>query len=699
MTPFSSDSNAHVKISTMDGENFKDILIDKFDPGVNELKLKSKGSIDIKQIICIAFLKKSSQTSVSSPKGGRDVHAIDQLQRIIDLKVQSLRLHKQGFFAWPNKSHSQITHYFYYFHGIRRLENPARIGEIIVSEGLAPQEAIDKGLSIQHSEETSLQPQSDKNRSKLKHSPQKHLLGEILVESGSLEEATLVKALSAKYHLPVVNISEEDISLEAISSVQETLIRKYKWLPIRVDAYSLVIAVNDPANNSAYDDFRFSSNKKIQLVLARLSQIEHAIAELLPEWTEVSEEAIEFEAPTADAKSLSVDELELTKTATTPPVVRLVNRIIKQGLASRASDIHISPQENEVVLSYRIDGDLRRETTFSNNLLPKVISRIKILADMDISEHRLTQDGRIRIKSDGKSYELRISIIPNNYGETVVMRILDHEKAVELKSMGFSEDDQSTLMRLVRKPRGMILVTGATGSGKSTSLFALVRAIANDPIHILTIEDPVEQTTPGINQIPVNASIGMTFARVLRNALRHDPDVILVGEIRDHETAEISMRAALTGHLLLSTLHTISAANTITRLQDMGIPPYMLAQGLLAIVSQDLVKRQCPSCRVPIQPSETLDKLLRESGYEVPRVVYKNEGCDDCSQTGIAGRLLLYELMVMNERVRQAVHDGISGAELTKIAEEEGMVPKNRLLLKLLSQGDISEKNAMSYLD
>ncbi|RMF90175.1 MAG: type II/IV secretion system protein [Nitrospinota bacterium] len=369
-----------------------------------------------------------------------------------------------------------------------------------------------------------------------------------------------------------------------------------------------------------------------------------------------------------------------------------------RGIQKGASDIHLLPQAHGLVLAFRVDGDLREANVLDRRLQRRIISRIKLLAGMDIAEHRLPQDGRIWLRRAEKEVEIRISVIPNIFGESVVMRILDKDVAIDLRSLGFRPADYRRLLLLTQRSYGLILVTGPTGSGKSTTLFALLKEMIHRPLHIITIEDPVESKIPGVNQIQVNAKIGLTFARVLRNILRHDPDVIMVGEMRDLETASIGIEAALTGHLMLSTLHTNSATDTVTRLTDIGIPSYLLAPALLGIVSQNLVKRLCPACRREISRDAEIYSLLQEAGLSTEGPLYEAVGCQQCQETGYLGRVMLYEFLEVNDQLRTAIYKGLGGSALREVAVAQGMIPKMQHALELATQGIISHEDLIRVL-
>ena len=680
--------SVRARLRLLDGEVVEGTLAGPFLPERPTLRIATPaGMRTIERLPERAARLALWEEGVARPQGLEPVDVIAVDGERFEVEALATDVHPTGFFGWPrDASAGAPTRWFFFRAGVRRVERAQRLGEILVSEGLASPEAVREGLAQQkrRGRADAKEPAKEGGRGRL---------GEVLLEQGRIDEERLVRALAAKFHLPVADLGAPGaIDPQAAYAVPEELVRKHGWLPVRMDEGELVVATADPLDNAAYDDFRFVSGKRLRLVLAPPSQIRKAISELFSDWEEA--ESLVIESVPEDEES----GVDVGEEADAPPIVRLVNRMLAQGLERGASDIHLLPQEEGFVLAYRIDGDLREETRFRAELGPKIVSRIKILARMDIAEHRLPQDGRLLLRWRGKPYELRVSLIPNIHGESLVMRVLGREEFVDVRRIGLRARDRDRLVQLARRPFGMILVTGPTGSGKSTTLFALIKEVAKRPVHVLTIEDPVEYRHEGVNQIEVRPKAGLTFARALRNVLRHDPDVVLVGEIRDEETAEIALRASLTGHLLLSTLHTNSAADTVLRLVDMGARPFLIAEALLAVSSQNLVKRLCPECRRPVPPPEGARAMLEGMGLPVPERFCEAPGCAACDGSGTKGRVLLYELMVMTDRLRRAVHDGVTGKELEAVAVEEGMVPKARYLAELLARGEVGWDEAVRYL-
>ena len=543
-----------------------------------------------------------------------------------------------------------------------------RLGEILIEAGLISDEDLQYALEQQ------------KARGKR--------IGEVLLECGLVSEDQLLSALAGKFRLPAVDLDEYAINPFAADSIERELIDKYGIFPIDEDEHSLTIALADPMGLEAYDRICFQTGKKVHEVMAKPSQVKRCIDEFLKEDRLDEELSSEFLHDDADDDE-PVNETEMVQAAEDAPIVKLVNRIIRNGLNQKASDIHILPQAKKITLAYRLNGQLIEENSLEFGIRKQIAARIKILCGMDIAEQRLPQDGRLLLREGKKKYEFRVSCIPNAFGESFVLRVLNKDAAVDLDKIGLRPDDMQTLSVMARKPYGLILVTGPTGSGKSTTLFAVLQSISHLPAHILTIEDPVESEIPGANQIQVNQKIGMTFARVLRNVLRHDPDVIMIGEMRDPETAEIGVEAALTGHLMFSTLHTNSAVDTIIRLNDLGIPNYLLAPSLLGVISQNLLKTLCKECRAELDAGDTAFQVVEDLGFDRPERLYRAVGCDQCNQTGYAGRVMSYEFLVVDEKVRQAIHDGKTGQDLQQVAVASGMRPKAESALQMAADGVI----------
>jgi len=514
-------------------------------------------------------------------------------------------------------------------------------------------------------------------------------IGEILLNSQVITEDQLLTALARKFRLPTVDLDEYEINPISGKEIGRDIVETYGILPIDSDKHSVTIALADPMGLEAYDGICFKTGKKVHEVMTKASQLKKHIDTFMKDECADEELSCEFLQHDAADQDEPLNELEITQSAEDAPIVSLVNRIIRNGLRKKASDIHILPQAKKITLAYRLNGQLLAENALDYSLHKQIAARIKILCGMDISEQRMPQDGRLLLRDGRQKYEFRVSCIPNSFGESMVLRVLNKDMAVELDVLGLRDEDVKQLSVLARKPYGLMLVTGPTGSGKSTTLFAILQSIAHLPAHILTIEDPVESEIPGSNQIQVNHKIGMTFARILRNVLRHDPDIIMIGEMRDPETAEIGIEAALTGHLMFSTLHTNSAVDTIIRLNDLGIPNYLIAPALLGVISQNLLKKLCEECRGELDSDDPAFTMVKDLGFDVPKKLYRAVGCEHCNKTGYSGRVMSYEFLVVNERIRQAIHDGVKGNKMQKIALANGMQAKSTSALKMAGEGTI----------
>ena len=505
-------------------------------------------------------------------------------------------------------------------------------------------------------------------------------LGDILVEMGAVREQDVLLAMAAKLGVPFVNLKAFSIQPDAIAKVPIEIARRYNLVPLMLYSGRLVVAVNDPLNTEAIDAVRFITGHNIEPVLATRHDIEKAIDRYYRSDDEILAAENDLDVQGSD-KQEEEDIRESIRLGREKPIVRLVNNFILDAVRRGASDIHIRPETGEVSLLYRIDGSLIPVSRFSKGLLPAVVSRIKIMGHMNIAERRLPQDGRARIKYQGHNIDLRISVIPTVAGESVVIRVLDAEAGLKsIDEIGFSSQDQRIFRNLVSRSDGIFLVTGPTGSGKSTTLYAVLQELIQRDLNIITIENPVEYRIAGIEQIQVNTVPGYTFARALRHILRHDPDVIMIGEMRDEETARIAIESALTGHLVLSTLHTNNAVASVTRLLDMGIEAYLLSSALLGILAQRLVRRNCPHCLA----QEDIDPEMRKA-LDVPEseIFYKGTGCDECNWTGYRGRMAVYELLTVNDDFRALIKPGATVKQLQEAAVAQGMVPLTQQALSV----------------
>lgn len=495
-------------------------------------------------------------------------------------------------------------------------------------------------------------------------------LGELLVEKGYITETKIMVALSQQFGLEIVNLDNYIISMDATKVISEKLAKRTNSIPLRVWNDKLLVAVNDPLNIFDIEDIEMESGKKVEIVLATKAQIQNAIEKYMGRRS--AEKAVEdFNKENFINPDIEITEEESDLNVNNSPVVRLINSLIRQSLKMGASDIHIEPFENRIRVRVRIDGDLQEILTPSKHSESAIVTRVKIIAGMNIAEKRLPQDGRIEMKIDDSVIDLRISVLPTVYGEKIVMRLLDRGNFLKTKTeLGFTQANMEIFDSILEAPNGVILVTGPTGSGKTTTLYAALNELNKMNKNIITVEDPVEYKIEGINQVQVNTKSGLHFATGLRSILRQDPDIIMVGEIRDEETAEIAVRAAITGHVVLSTIHTNDAPSTIMRLQDMGIKPFLLAASVRGIIAQRLVKKICTNCKEKYLASEYEKEMLEVSG---DLVLHKGKGCPKCYNTGYSGRIAIHEILKVNKCVREAITSGKSIDEITQAAEKEGM--------------------------
>ncbi|WZO97192.1 GspE/PulE family protein [Isosphaeraceae bacterium EP7] len=503
-----------------------------------------------------------------------------------------------------------------------------------------------------------------------------------LVKLGYVEWDDIMKAKAEHSGYPFVDLHEIEIPASIVERVPESIARENSVMPLSEENGTIRVIMHDPMDFETVDKLRFVLNREIEVALASKEAIVEAINRyygktssetesvdsMLQEFTDT---AIDYDDSDAGATKSSANRLE----ANDAPVIKLVHLIIQEAIVSRASDIHIEPFSDRVRIRYRIDGVLTERESAPRRLLSSMISRLKIMGSIDIAERRRPQDGRIKIFAGGKDVDLRVSILPTNHGQSVVMRILDRDNIkVGLRDLGFGEEDWKRFSQLIKRPNGILLVTGPTGSGKTTTLYAALNELNRPDVKIITAEDPIEYYLPGVNQCEVKAKIGMTFARIIRAMLRQNPNILLVGEIRDEETANTAIQASLTGHLVFSTLHTNDAPSAVTRLVDIGVQPFLVASSVMAIMAQRLVRKICPKCKQRYEPSAS---LLESIGLK-PEIAkkanfMKGKGCSNCNKSGYRGRMGIYELMVMSSQIRELTFKGESTQALRKVARKQGM--------------------------
>mgnify|MGYP001053179512 CR=1 FL=1 len=516
-------------------------------------------------------------------------------------------------------------------------------------------------------------------------------LGEVLVELKYTDETEIAEAMSHQMKIPLARIREAKLAPEIIELLPENIVRKNNVIPFELDENNpniLRIAMADPLDIIAVDDISIITNMQIDIMVATPSDITYAIEKYYGN-EQSAKLAESFAQERMDKNQKLKKEEDGNDEVDNSPIVLLVNKIIEQAVNERASDIHIEALEDQVRVRYRIDGAMQEVMRYPKDLQSAIVARIKIVSGMNISEKRAPQDGRMTLIFNRVEYDLRVSSLPTTFGEKVVMRIASKSGLNKEKSeLGFQEEELKRFDGILKNPHGIILVTGPTGSGKSTTLYTVLNELNGGDVNIITVEDPVEADVDGINQVQVNEKAGLTFASALRSILRQDPDIIMIGEIRDEETASIAVKAAITGHLVVSTLHTNSAASTVTRLEDMGIEPYMVADSVVGIIAQRLVRRICPKCHVQKQMTDTDKFRLRLRGDSNPLIYEPSEsGCAYCNNTGYRGRIGVYEIMPISPALREVISRGGGAEEIQKTALKEGLTTLRLGAAKLVLKG------------
>ena len=544
-----------------------------------------------------------------------------------------------------------------------------RLGDLLISAGVIRPEQLNDALAIQK-----------KTRERL---------GDVLINNGIITEQQLIEALQMQLGVDFVDLTAVSIPLELARFVPRSIAKKYCVVPVKLQKDELYVAMSDPLNFEAQEEIKSASHKQVVPMIATRRAVEQAIATLYG--NEGTARAIEEMKREAGSNQADIVPVQMSKAvdngAAEAPTIRFVNSVIERAITERASDIHLEPQEGEMVVRMRIDGVLRRIFTVPANLQATVIARLKIMGGMNIAERKIPQDGRAMVTAKDKEIDLRISSIPTIYGEKIVLRLLDKSSGhINRKTIGLEGEDEKKYDRLLKNSSGVILIVGPTGSGKSTTMCAMIQELCSEQTNIMTLEDPVEYNIPGANQCQINEKTGMTFAVGLRSILRQDPDVISVGEIRDGETASIAVRAAITGHLVISTLHTNDAVSTISRLVDIGVEPYMISSALRGVVSQRLVRKICPHCRKAYTPTEEEKRMVGIPENE-DVTFYKGEGCQECGRTGYRGRRGVFEILTLDAALRREVANNASSEELTKTALENGFVTMKDNCRRLVLEG------------
>ena len=537
-----------------------------------------------------------------------------------------------------------------------------RLGELLVDAGLIDQKTLVEAIKAQR--------------------VQNRRIGQILMEMGAADDLAIARALSQQLRIPLVRPDRLSVSREALDLVSPEMAEHYLLIPVAVENRQLTVALVNPLEFHAVDDLRFATGLDIVVGVAPENEMMAALERYYPK----RDLERDFGAADGIAEHIEVvpatqaeekDEQELLKLTKQPPVVRFANAILADAIKLRASDVHIEPQKASVIVRYRIDGIMSEILKTDRHVHASLVSRIKIMAGMDISIRRAPQDGRARVRFNQKPYDLRVSTIPTSYGEKVTIRLLDSDSGkVQLEQLGFADGDLQAVLEAIRRPQGIFLVTGPTGSGKSSTLYACLNRLNSPEVNIITVEDPVEFEIDGINQVQIHTKAGITFAAGLRSILRQDPDIVMVGEIRDTETARIAFQAAQTGHLVLSTLHTNDAPSTVVRLLDLGIEDFLINGSLLAVIGQRLVRKICPACKVLDPVSPQLMRQIQAYIVEGPEpVFYKGKGCDACQYSGYRGRMGLFEVLRMTPSLKSVIVGRVSDVAVRQAAEREGYRP------------------------
>ncbi|MGB3096656.1 MAG: ATPase, T2SS/T4P/T4SS family [Candidatus Deferrimicrobiaceae bacterium] len=550
-----------------------------------------------------------------------------------------------------------------------------RLGELLVETGLLSEESLTRVLSEQRTV--------------------RKKLGEIIVDQGLATEDEIAQALSLQLGIPLVDLTNTPVEPQAVELIPEKVARKHLIMPISLDERDLHVAMADPLSFEAFEDVRFASGYTIKTTIATrtgvlwaIDQHYHLGSSLSTIVKDITEERL-VEVVQDTRETDRKDSEDLRKKSEAAPIIRMVNLFVAEAADQGASDIHVEPSKTTMLVRNRVDGVLRKSLELPKWVQGAVISRIKIMAKMDIAEKRLPQDGRIGVRVGSKTLDLRVSTMPAAYGEKVVIRILDQATAqISLEAMGMPEEDRLQLEGLIHRPQGILLVTGPTGSGKTTTLYSAIEKIKSVERNITTIEDPIEYDISGVNQVAVQEKIGLSFAVTLRAMLRQDPDVIMLGEMRDLDTTTIAMQAALTGHLVLSTIHTNSSAASVTRLRNLGIPSYLISSTLIAIVSQRLVRVICPKCRVKDEPSERdLARVGLAQTKKGEISFFRGEGCKACGETGYRGRTGIFEILPFHQQMRDLVVSKGSETDIRQLAVAKGMVTLGQAALAKVKAG------------
>ena len=561
------------------------------------------------------------------------------------------------------------------------IENKTQLGQLLLARGIVTPEQIEKALA----------EQQEKGHRKL--------LGELLVEMNYCTENQIAAALAEAYSVPYAQVGPKVCDVKALEILPREFLEEHIVLPLFKVYDTLTVAVSEPTNVFLIDEIERISGCKVQVVCATAKDIKATLQTYLPAANVFVIDDIIDDNGLEDftlIENITQDITNLEEIAGQSPVVKLVNYLLYNAVRENASDIHIEPDDKKLRVRYRVDGKMYEKIRPPHQMHAAIVSRIKIMAELDIAQRRLPQDGGIHVLVEGRPIDLRVSVMPGSFGEKVVIRVIDpHKVLFNFESLGFTYDNLRLFRKVIQSPNGIVLVTGPTGSGKNTTLYAALAELNSDEVNICSVEDPVECNMAGINQFPVSEKAGFGFSTALRSLLRQDPDIIMVGEIRDQDTASIAVQAALTGHLVLSTLHTNDAPGAVTRLLDLGVAPYLVSASLIAALAQRLVRKICSNCKTEYEPSASIKKIIEESGGGDIVKFYRGVGCKKCRNTGYAGRIAIHELFVPDEEIAGMINDHASLKDIRNLALQKGMSPLQADGIEKVKAGIVSVEEVL----
>ena len=561
------------------------------------------------------------------------------------------------------------------------IENKTQLGQLLLAHGIVTPEQIEKALAEQ------------------KEKGHRKLLGELLVEMNYCTENQIASALAEAYNVPYAQVGPKVCDVKALEILPREFLEEHIVLPLFKVYDTLTVAVSEPTNVFLIDEIERISGCKVQVVCATAKDIKATLQTYLPAANVFVIDDIIDDNGLEDftlIENITQDITNLEEIAGQSPVVKLVNYLLYNAVRENASDIHIEPDDKKLRVRYRVDGKMYEKIRPPHQMHAAIVSRIKIMAELDIAQRRLPQDGGIHVLVEGRPIDLRVSVMPGSFGEKVVIRVIDpHKVLFNFESLGFTYDNLQLFRKVIQSPNGIVLVTGPTGSGKNTTLYAALAELNSDEVNICSVEDPVECNMAGINQFQVSEKAGFGFSTALRSLLRQDPDIIMVGEIRDQDTASIAVQAALTGHLVLSTLHTNDAPGAVTRLLDLGVAPYLVSASLIAALAQRLVRKICSNCKIEYEPSASIRKIVEESGGGDIVKFYRGVGCKKCRNTGYAGRIAIHELFVPDEEIAGMINDHASPKDIRNLALQKGMSPLQADGIEKVKAGIVSVEEVL----